>query len=158
MEGRNIPAVMALAQVAQVLAMTFMAFLGTRVLSALGFRWTLALGLALWAAMFGAFARRRPRGLVILSQALHGVAYTLFVNVGFVFIDSAAPRDILGSAQALYTVTLFGFGCFLGTQLTGVVMDRFRGSEGKFRWRPIFLVPAVLVLGCALAMAAFFHG
>jgi len=154
-EGRNVPAVMTLAQVAQVIAMAFMAFLGTRVLGSLGFRMTLVLGVVLWAAMFGAFALMHPKGLVVLSQALHGVAYTFFINVGFVFIDSAAPKDILGSAQALYTVTLFGFGCFLGTQLTGVVMDVFKTSEGKFRWRPIFMAPAFLVLGCALALAVF---
>jgi MFS family permease len=128
------------------------------VLGSFGFRWTLALGVALWTAMFGVYALMRPRWLVILSQSLHGLAYTFFINVGFVFVDKAAPEDIRGSGQALYTVTLFGFGCFLGTQLTGTVMDRFKTAEGKFSWRPIFLVPCVLALGCALALAALFRG
>ncbi len=157
-EGRNVPAVMTLAQVAQVLAMAFMAFCGARVLGVLGFRWAMALGLCLWAAMFGAYAAMRPKWLVILSQSLHGAAYTLFINVGFVFIDNAAPKDIRNSAQSLYTVALFGFGCLLGTQLTGLVMDALKTAEGRFRWRPIFLVPGVLVLCCAAALAAFFRG
>ncbi len=154
-EGRNVPAVMTVAQVAQVLAM---AFLGARMLAGIGFRWTLTLGVASWLAMYAAYALMRPRWLVILSQSLHGLAYAFFINVGFVYIEKVAPADIRGSAQGLYTVMLFGFGFFLGTQLTGAVMDRFKTAEGKFRWRPIFLVPCVLALGCALALAALFRG
>jgi nucleoside transporter len=154
-EGRNMPAVMTIAQVAQVLAM---AFLGARVLAGVGFRWTLTLGVVSWLAMYAAYALMRPRWLVILSQSLHGLAYAFFINVGFVYIEKVAPADIRGSAQGLYTVMLFGFGFFIGTQLTGAVMDRFKTAEGKFRWRPIFLVPCVLATGCALALAAFFRG
>jgi hypothetical protein len=154
-EGRNMPAVMSLAQVAQVLVMFF---LGDWALGRLGFRWTLTLGVASWLAMYAAYALMRPRWLVILSQSLHGLAYAFFINAGFVFVNKVAPADILGSAQGLYTVTLFGFGFFLGTQLTGTVMDLFKTAEGRFRWRPIFLVPCALMLGCALALAAFFRG
>jgi MFS family permease len=99
----------------------------------------------------------RPRGLVIASMALHGLAYAFFIGVGFVYVDQVAPGDILGSALGLLTVVLFGFGFFLGTQFTGVVMDRFRADE-KFRWRPIFLVPCALTLACAIAFAALFRG
>ena len=156
-EAKNVPAVMTIAQAAQVLASAVMAFYGAQVLGALGFRWTLAGGVALWLLMYGAFALTQPRGLVIASQALHGFAYAFFINVGFIYVNEAAPKDIVGSAQALLTVVLYGFGLFLGTQFTGVVMDRF-SSEGKFRWRPIFLVPCVLTLACVVVLAALFRG
>lgn len=156
-ETRNVPAVMTIAQAAQVLASLFMAVYGERVLGTVGFRWTMAGGVVFWLLMYGAYALVRPRGLVIASQALHGLAYQFFIGVGFVYVNQAAPKDIMGSAQALLTVVLYGFGLFLGTQFTGVVMDRLQ-IDGKFRWRPIFLVPCVLTLACAVVLAALFRG
>jgi MFS family permease len=154
---RNVPAVMTIAQAAQVLVSVAMAFYGTAVLARFGFRWTLTFGVGMWLAMYAAYAATRPRGLVIASQALHGVAYALFINVGFIYVAKVAPKEILGSATGLYTVVLFGFGLFLGTQFTGAVMDRF-SEEGRFRWRPIYLVPCALTLASAVALAALFRG
>jgi hypothetical protein len=53
---------------------------------------------------------------------------------------------------------LFGFGCFLGTQFTGIIMDRFTTAEGKFRWRKIYLVPCGIALACAIVVAMLFRG
>ncbi|KPK50838.1 MAG: hypothetical protein AMK72_01225 [Planctomycetes bacterium SM23_25] len=156
-QTRNVPAVMTIAQAAQVIASAFMAFYGAYVLGTIGFRWTFAAGVACWLLMYGAYALMRPRGLVVASQALHGLAYAFFIGVGFVYVNQAAPKDIVGSAQALYTVVLFGFGLFLGTQFTGVVMDRLQ-VNGRFRWRPIFLVPCLLTLACVVVLAALFRG
>jgi len=160
-QSRNMPAVMTIAQGAQVLAMAFMAFYGKQVLGGIGFRWTFTIGVLMWLAMYGAYAMSKPRLLVISSQALHGMAYTFFISVGFVYVDKLAPAKIskiASSAQGLYTVVIFGFGLFLGTQFTGVVMDRLKTPEGKFRWRAIFLVPCGLALACAIVMAAMFRG
>jgi len=156
-DGQNVPAVMTIAQAAQVVVSIAMAFYGTYVLTNLGFRWTFAIGAATWAAMYGVYAATKPRGLVIASQALHGVAYALFINVGFIYVAKAAPKEIIGSATGLYTVAMFGFGLFLGTQFTGIVMDRF-SADGKFRWRPIYLVPCALLAVSAVVLAALFRG
>ena len=59
------------------------------------------------------------------------------------------------TAQALLTVVTMGLGMFLGTQFTGVVMDKYCVG-GKFRWRPLFLVPCTLTLLSALALLLFF--
>jgi len=153
----NLPAVMTIAQAAQVLAAAVMAFYGEAVLGAVGFRWTLTAGAAMWLTLYVVYALMRPRGLVIASMALHGLAYALFINVAFIYVNQAAPPDIRSSAQALLTVVLFGFGFFLGTQFTGVVMDRFKADD-KFRWRPIFTVPCVFLLVAVLVLAALFRG
>jgi nucleoside transporter len=154
---RNVPAVMTLAQAAQVIASAFMAVRGEYVLREFGFRWTLAAGIVFWLLMYLAYARMKPRGMVLGSQALHGIAYAFFIGVGFVYVQQVAPKDILGSAMGLYTVVLFGFGLFFGTQITGVAMDRF-GKGGSFRWRPIFLVPCLLLLASAAVFLALFRG
>jgi len=156
-QSKNVPAAMTIAQAAQVIATAFMAFYGACLLRTIGFRWTLASGVVMWLAMYVVYAMMRPRWLVIVSMSLHGLAYAFFIGVGFVYVAQVAPKEILGSAQGLYTVALFGFGFFLGTQFTGVVMDRFKAEE-KFRWRPIFLVPCVLTLVAAIVFAALFRG
>jgi len=156
-QSRNIPAVMTIAQGAQVIAMAFVAFYETDLLDGIGFRWTFTIGAAMWLAMYGAYAMGKPRLLVISSQALHGLAYTFFITVGVVYVSRVAPAGISNSAQGLYTVVVFGFGLFLGTQFTGVVMDRLKTPEGKFRWRAIYLVPCALAAACAIVMAALFR-
>ncbi len=156
-EGKNMPAVMSIAQSAQVAATVFVAFYEKEVLGALGFRWTLALGVALWGVLYLVYAVGRPKGLVLASQALHGLAYAFFIGIGFIYVNAAAAADFKASAQALLTVGMFGFGFFGGTQLTGVVMDALK-VEGKFRWRPIFLLPGIVTLAAALFFAGLFRG
>jgi hypothetical protein len=149
-----IPAAMSVAQIAQVVAM---AVILPIIFQRLGYQWTLAMGTAFWLVMFLVYARMRPRSLVIASMALHGLAYAFFFDAAFIYINRVAPTDIRGSAQGLYTTATLGIGLFAGTQLTGVVMDHFR-RDGRFRWRPIFLVPCVLLGLCALAFAVLFKG
>lgn len=149
-----IPAAMSIAQVAQVVAM---AVILPFIFSDLGFQWTLAMGTGFWLVMFLIYARMRPRRLIIASMVLHGLAYAFFFDAAFIYIERVAPTDIRGSAQALYTTVTLGLGLFAGTQFTGIVMDRFR-RDGSFRWRPIFLVPCVLLALCTLAFALLFKG
>jgi len=159
--SRNVPAVMTIAQGAQIAAMTLIALYEPQMLASIGFRWIFAVGLMMWIAMYGVYAMGKPRPLILASQMLHGVAYTCFLNVGFVYVNKVAPAGIskiASSAQGLYTVVIFGFGPFLGTQFTGVVMDRFKTSDGKFRWSAIYLAPCIMILACAIVMIALFGG
>jgi nucleoside transporter len=150
----SIPAAMSVAQAAQVVAM---AVILPIVFTHLGYQWTLALGTAFWVVMFVVYARMWPRSLVIMSMVFHGLAYAFFFDAAFIYIEKIAPTDIRGSAQGLYLVATSGLGLFVGTQFTGVVMDRCR-QDGHFRWRPIFLVPCVTLAACALAFVLFFKG
>jgi nucleoside transporter len=149
-----IPAAMSVAQIAQVVAM---AAILPYIFQRLGFQWTLAMGTAFWLAMFLVYARMRPRWLVIASMTLHGFAFAFFFDAAFLYVKNVAPDSIRASAQGLYTAVTQGLGLFVGTQFTGVVMDRFR-QDGKFRWRPIFLIPCVLLTLCTIAFAVFFKG
>lgn len=149
-----IPAAMSIAQAAQVVAM---ALILPYVFQRIGFQWTLAIGTSLWLVMFLAYARMRPRWMVVASMSLHGLAFASFFDAAYLYIEKVAPTDIRGSAQAMYVTVTQGLGLFLGTQFTGVVMDRFR-REGKFLWTPIFLVPCALLGLCALGFLVLFKG
>jgi len=153
-QSRNVPAVMTIAQVAQSIA-TFFA-LGY-LLEKTGFHGTLAIGVLCWLGMYLAYSAMKPKWFVISSQALHGLAYVFFIIGGQIFVNSVAGEEIVSSAQALLFVVTIGFGFFFGTRFTGVVMDRFR-ADGRFRWRPIFLVPCVLTALSVVALILFFRG
>jgi nucleoside transporter len=150
----SIPALMSIAQIAQVVAM---AVILPALFPKLGFQWTLAIGTALWLLMFLTYARSRRRNLIIASMALHGLAFAFFFDAAFIYVNRVAPPEIRGSAQALYTTVTLGLGLFAGTQITGFVMDRFRRESG-FQWRPFFLVPCILLTVCALAFIFLFKG
>ncbi len=149
---------MTIAQIAQAV---FTLFAFGFFLNTLGFQWTLTIGVSCWLVMYLAYAVKKPKTLVISAMGLHGVAYVLFIIGGQVYVnfyvDSVGSEDIRSSAQALLIMVTIGLGFFLGTQFTGIVMDRFN-KEGTFQWRTIFLVPCVLTLICAVAFLLFFKG
>ena len=110
--------------------------------------------------MFLAYSRMRPRALVIGSMVFHGLAFAFFFDAAYIYIDEYLKRvgslDIRGSAQGLYTTVTQGLGCSSEPSLRSGD-GRFR-EDGKFRWRPIFLIPCVLLTLCTIAFAMFFKG
>lgn len=152
--ARNVPAVMTIAQIAQTV---FTLFALGLFLGKLGFKWALVTGILAWLLMYIVYSMKKPKILIIGSMALHGIAYVLFIIGGQIYVNSIAPSEIIGSAQALLFFVTMGLGFFLGTQFTGLVMDRF-SVEGKFQWRPIFLVPCVSLFISAALFLLFFKG
>jgi len=152
-KSKNVPATMAIAQAVQALA----TWLVLSYLLGLGFRATLTIGIACWLVMYLAYSIMRPTGMVIISQGLHGLAYVFFIIGGQIYVNTIAPQEIRSSAQALIFLVTIGLGLFVGTQYTGVVMDHLR-VDGKFRWRPIFLVPCGVLLACVVVFFILFRG
>lgn len=152
--GKAVPASMAIAQAAQAIA-TLVA-LGP-VLTALGFRWTLAAGAACWAVLYLFYVATAPRGVLIAAQVLHGLAYVMFMIVGQIYAEQVAPPAIRSSMQGLIFAATTGVGLFVGTQMAGAVMDKF-SSEGKFQWPRIWAVPLVVVVLGVVALATIFQG
>ncbi len=150
--GKNVPAIMGVAQAAQALATLFLLglFFGK-----LGPKWTITLGAASWLALYVVYTLRLPKGVIVVAQVFHGLAYVFFMIAGQMYVNQVAPKDIVGSAQSLIILVTTGIGLFLGTQLAGVVMDRCC-VEGKFNWSKVFLVPLLVTLAGVLALAVAF--
>lgn len=151
---KNVPASMAIAQAMQAAATLLL--LGPLVAGA-GYKWTLVLGAASWLVLYVLYIIPRPPAVIVVSQAFHGLAYVFFIIAGQMFAGSVAPAGTGGSMQALIFTAQSGLGLFLGTQLAGVVMDRFR-VEGRFQWRKVWTVPGAIMLVCVIALVLFFHG
>jgi len=152
--AKNVPAAMALAQAAQAVATWFL--LG-RLLGGPGYKWTLVLGAVAWLVLYVLYAIPRPPVVIVLAQTFHGLAYVFFIIGGQVFGNDVASEGTGASVQALVITAQSGLGLFLGTQLAGVVMDKFR-VEGQFHWHRIWVVPGAIMLVCVLALILFFRG
>ncbi|MCX6901402.1 MAG: MFS transporter [Verrucomicrobia bacterium] len=152
--GKNIPAIMGIAQAAQALATLFLLGLlfDEKVL---GPKWTITIGAISWMVLYLIYVLKMPKIVVIVSQVFHGLAYVFFMIAGQMYVGKVAPKEIAGSAQALIILVTVGIGLFLGTQLAGVVMDRF-SAGGKFNWSKVFLVPMLLTLAGVIALALAF--
>jgi nucleoside transporter len=152
--AKAVPATMAIAQAGQAIATYFA--LGM-ILDKLGFRVTLTSGAICWVLLYAIYLFGRPKALIAGAQALHGLAYVMFMIVGQVYAEAVAPAAIRSSMQALIFAATTGVGLFLGSQLAGAVMDRF-SAEGKFQWRKIWAVPLAIMLAGAIVLAMVFQG
>lgn len=149
----SIPAIMTVAQVAEILAM---AQVLPFVLPKIGYQLTLTIGVALWVLLYAVYLVGRPRWLVFASMGLHGFAFAFFLDAAVIYVNHISPTALRGSAQALYAAVTLGLGLFVGTQLTGWILDRFRTPTG-YRWRAIFAIPCAVLTLCVLAFILFFE-
>jgi MFS family permease len=120
-----------------------------------GFKNTLLIGATCWSLMYGLYALARPRWLMVIAQSLHGLAYVFFIIAGQMLANTLASPEMRSSMQALIFAATTGIGLFLGTQLAGSVMDRFKKEE-DFQWSKIFVVPCVIILAVTLVFWLLF--
>jgi nucleoside transporter len=151
--GTWIPAVMTVAQLAEIFVMSFLL---SRFLKKYGMRNTLAIGAIAWPIRYIIFAIGSPAWLVVASLSLHGFCYVFFFVAAFIYVDKVAPADIRASAQSLIAIIALGFGRFLGSLFAGKIKDLFTVNE-VINWTNVFLVPCVLTVLCALAFILFFR-
>ncbi|HLA83799.1 MAG TPA: MFS transporter [Thermoguttaceae bacterium] len=160
-KGKNVSAVMAIAQAVQALATWFLLerFFGTANEQGvfepgmLGPTVTLAVGAFCWAFLFLVYVRSKSPGLIIPVQAFHGFAYVFFIIAGQIYTGTIAPPEMAGSAQGMIFFVQAGLSLFLCTQLAGVVMDKC-SAGGKFQWSKIFAVPLVCAVVGAVVLLA----
>jgi MFS family permease len=152
--AKNVPASMAIAQAVQAAATWFLL---SKLVAEAGYKWTLVIGTASWLVLYVLYVIPRPPAVIVVSQAFHGLAYVFFIIAGQMYAGAVAPEGAGGSMQAFIFTAQSGLGLFLGTQLAGVVMDKFK-VEGQFQWRQVWMVPGAIMLACVLALVLFFKG
>ncbi|MEN6406857.1 MAG: MFS transporter [Thermoguttaceae bacterium] len=150
--GKNVSAVMGIAQAFQALGTMFL--LGV-VIDKAGFAWTFAIGAACWATLFASYVFSRGSLVISIFQAFHGLAYVLFMIGGQIFVGTMAPSEITASAQSLIFIVTVGVGSFVGTQMAGIVIEK-NHVDGKFQWAKIWGVPLVITLAGAIVFATCF--
>ena len=144
--------VMSIGQVAEILTM---AALGM-VLSRLGWKTTMILGILGHAARFAVFALLPQNQTVIIAvQVLHGICYAFFFATLYIFIDAAFPKDVRSSAQSLFNLLVLGLGDLAAKWFFIPLQERLKGPDG-IDYRQLFLWPTFLALVAAVVLAVAF--
>jgi MFS family permease len=126
------------------------------VLARLGWRRTMAVGIAAHAVRFFIYAIGEPLWLMVAINVVHGMCYAFFFAAVYIFVDEHFPKDARASAQGLFNLLILGLGPFAGSVLWGMLGDRLRTAAGDVDFARLFQVPAWLgVAALILLLAAF---
>ena len=116
-----------------------------------GIKRVILISIFAWVFRFGLFGIGDPgAGLpfLILSMIVYGMAFDFFNISGSLFVEREAEIKIRASAQGLFMLMTNGIGAFVGTYISGRVVDYFT-ANGIKDWHSIWLTFAgyALVLG-----------
>ncbi|HEY0341839.1 MAG TPA: MFS transporter, partial [Steroidobacteraceae bacterium] len=112
-----------------------------------------------WVARYALFARGNATDLEWMLWGgilLHGICYDFFFVTGQIYIDRKASADLRAATQGLITFLTYGVGMFLGSWLSGLVVDAYAlpaiAGVVHHDWHAIWLICA----GCSLLVLVFF--
>jgi nucleoside transporter len=142
---------MSLGQVSEILFMVMMPVF----LARLGVKRIMLVGMAAWALrylLFGFGDAGAGMWMIYIGILLHGVCYDFFFVTGQIYVDSQAGQKIRAAAQGLLAFITLGLGNFIGSWVSGRVVDAYRLGESAHDWRSIWMVPAT---GAAVVLVVF---
>ena len=142
--------------IGQIAEIGTMAILGW-VIARLGWRTTMAIGIAAHAIRFFIYALGEPLWLIVGVNIVHGMAYAFFFAAVYIFVDEKFPKDARASAQALFNLLILGIGPFLGGLLWGWLGDVLRTPDGQVDFGRLFLGPAWLAAAAVVLLLVAFH-
>ncbi len=112
----------------------------------LGVKYMLVAGMTAWALRYVLFAYGNPDSRVWMLWAgilMHGICYDFFFVTGQIYIDRKASKELRAAAQGLITFLTYGAGMFVGSWISGAVVQHYASSSSSHDWPSIWLVPAV---------------
>jgi nucleoside transporter len=125
----------------------------------LGVKWMLLVGMLAWTARYTFFAFGNNSDLVWMLYAgivLHGICYDFFFVTGQIYVDTKAPGDLRAAAQGFIAFVTLGVGMFIGSYVSGRVVDAFAAGSAH-DWHQIWLVPAAMAAFVLVLFAVFFR-
>jgi nucleoside transporter len=129
-------------QISEVICMILIPWFFRR----LGVKYMLAAGMLAWIARYIFFAYGNVDSRMWMLWAgilLHGICYDFFFVTGQIYIDRKSPLNLRASVQGLITFITYGIGMFVGSWLSGAVVNHYALPTAQetltYNWRAIWL-------------------
>jgi NHS family xanthosine MFS transporter len=126
-----------------------------------GIKTVMLFSMVAWVFRFGLFAYGDPGDglwMIILSCIVYGMAFDFFNISGSLFVDTQVSPSIRASAQGIFMMMSNGFGAWLGSTISGMVIQQyFTNSDQSMNWREIWLSFAGYSLVVAVLFALLFR-
>lgn len=117
----------------------------------LGVKYMLAAGMGAWVLRYIFFAYGNPTDHMWMFWGgilLHGICYDFFFVTGQIYIDYKADIGLRAAAQGLITLITYGLGMFVGSWLSGSVVEHYTLAVAQgavtYDWKSIWLFSTVI--------------
>lgn len=152
---RNSTFIMSISQISETLFILTIPFFMKR----FGIKKVMLIAMLAWTLRFGLFAIGNPgSGLwaIVLSCIVYGMAFDFFNISGYLFIENNTDTKMRSSAQGLFMMMTNGFGAWIGSTLSGWIIDRYFVIDGVKNWQGIWTTFAIYSLIVAILFLIFF--
>lgn len=148
--------IMSISQISETLFILTIPFF----LKRFGIKNVMLFSMLAWVLRFGLFAYGNPADglwMIIVSCIVYGMAFDFFNISGSLFVETTTDASIRSSAQGLFMMMTNGVGAFLGSKISGWVINEYYTSAGGDReWHSIWLAFAGYALVVAILFAVLF--
>ncbi len=153
--------IMSISQISETLFILTIPFF----LKRFGIKKVMLMSMVAWVLRFGLFAVGNPGPglwMIVLSCIIYGMAFDFFNISGSLFVETQSEPSIRASAQGLFMMMTNGFGAFLGSSISGIVIDKYFkvpfAPEGaiQYDWTGIWFAFAMYSLVVAILFAILF--
>src|SRR5215203_3815311 len=148
--------IMSISQISETLFILSIPFFLRR----FGIKKVMLFSMLAWVFRFGLFAYGNPEEglwMIILSCIVYGMAFDFFNISGSLFVETTTDSKIRSSAQGLFMMMTNGVGAFLGSKISGWVIDKYYTLPGGDKdWHSIWLAFALYALVVAVLFTILF--
>jgi len=149
--------IMSISQISETLFILTIPFF----LNRFGIKKVMLMSMIAWVLRFGLFSFGNPSPeflwMIILSCIVYGMAFDFFNISGSLFIETNTDSKIRASAQGLFMMMTNGVGAYLGSVLSGFIIDKYFVTDNGKDWHGIWLVFAIYALAVAVLFALLFR-
>ncbi|MBF0106048.1 MAG: nucleoside permease [Deltaproteobacteria bacterium] len=147
--------IMSISQISETLFILAIPFF----LKRFGIKKVMFMSMIAWCLRFGLFAYGNPTTglwMIVLSCIIYGAAFDFFNISGSLYVESQVPASMRASGQGLFMMMVNGVGAYLGSRISGWMIDTFFTIDTRFDWRGIWTTFALYSLVVAVLFVILF--